>query len=513
MDFIFTEGLRGRSITKLALENEDDEDLEHTMDSMTTPRLPEMPNVLHRELSRSMTNIGVRKFVIDNPKDQELKKRERLWQFHRRNRGAMVRLKGLNPVLSKSTDKLDGIDTERKSDSDNEEEKSPREGKKVHKIRARLKMESRNSSGGHSDSVKKDSKESNKDNNAKYTYSSALTIGNSIYSQLRGKEQETMENIQRFPGPIECGKTKRSIVNSIDKLPDLSSALTKLGYMKLTRNVVHYGGGFFGRYQEKRYSELGRSMSSIEGGPRPDTMSHDVAVYGSMNHLDTMVETSRVKFETPRTLNKLDRGNKENQVRKSDESRKLEDRRLKSKGSDSVKKPLSEQHGSSKATNSTVESDNNVTDFSQENQKTKRESDKNGDELTQETPSKRESNKMGEITREKTFRRESFKISELTQGNQECKGKDTKLEVNKVTRPSSDISLDIPKDKYGPSSQVRDVRSHRSPLMYGVNPYRWTNKSAITDEDKSWVEHAMQNTDVIDHTAYDCFARTKPSNK
>ncbi|XP_062597231.1 uncharacterized protein LOC134258707 isoform X2 [Saccostrea cucullata] len=475
------------------------------MDSVTTPRLPEMPNVLHRQLSRSMTNLGVRKFLIDNPKDQELKKRERLWQFHKRNRGAMVRLKGLNPVLSKSTDKLDGIDTERKSDSENEEEKSPREAKKIPKIRSRLKMESRNSSGGHSDSgVKKDSKESSKDSNAKYTYSSALTIGNSIYSQLRGKEHETMEHIPRLPGPIDCGKTKRSIVNSIDKLPDLSNALTKLGYMKLTRNVVHYGGGFFGRYQEKRYTELGRSMSSIEAGSRPDVTNQDVTMYGSMNQLDTMVETSRVKFETPRPLNRLDRGNKENQVRKSDDSRKL-----KTKVSDSVKKPLSEQQSSSKAIDSNAESDNNVTEFSQENQMSKGESDKSGDEVTQE----KQSYKMGELTREKTSRRESFKNGEQTQGNQQSKTKDTKLEVNRVTRPGSDISLDIPKDKYGPSSQVRDVRTHRSPLMYGVNPYRWTNKSAITDEDQSWVEHAMQNTDVIDHTVYDCFARTKPSNK
>lgn len=476
MDFIFTDGLRGRSLSKPVLDKEDDGDLDSVMDSVKTPRLPEIPNVLHTDLSRSVSHLGgVRKFVIDNPKDQELKKRERLWQYHKKNRGAMVRLKGLNRVLSKSTEeKLDRIDTEGKSESDNEVEKSPREAKKIPKIRARLKMESRNSSGGsNSENSKKESKESNKDTSVKYTYSSALTIGNSIYSQLRGKEQETLEYFQKVP--VDSGKTKRSIVNSIDKLPDLSSALTKLGYMKLTKNVVHYGGGFFGRHQDKRYTELRRSMSSIESCSRPEVVSYDNALYGSVHHLDSMVEASRIKFETPRSINKQDsKINKENHVRGSEDSRKLEDKKPKPKASDPVRKVPFEQQVSSRATNVSEKSNKNDVSLKSEKYDAYVKSDK---------------------------------ISEITQENQKCKGMDDKLQ--KVIRPGSDVSLDIPKDKYGPSSQVRDVRSSRSPWLYGVNPYRWTNKSAITDEDQSWVEYAMQNTDVIDQTAYDGFARTK----
>ena len=101
MDFIFTEGLRGRSLTKPALD-EDDDAVDSAMDSVKTPRLPELPNVLHTDLSRSVTHLGVRKFVIDTPRDQELKKREQLWQFHKKNRGAMaagsVPVMGLRPV-------------------------------------------------------------------------------------------------------------------------------------------------------------------------------------------------------------------------------------------------------------------------------------------------------------------------------------------------------------------------------------------------------------------------------
>jgi hypothetical protein len=478
MDFIFTDGLRGRSLSKQALDKEDDRNLDSVMDSVKTPRLPEIPNVLHADLTRSVSHLGgVRKFVIDNPKDQELKKRERLWQYHKKNRGAMVRLKGLNRMLSKSTEeKLDRIDTERKSESDNEVEKSPREAKKIPKIRARLKMESRNSSGGsNSESSKKESKESSKDTSVKYTYSSALTIGNSIYSQLRGKEQDNGEYLQK--GSMDSGKNKRSIVNSIDKLPDLSSALTKLGYMKLTKNVVHYGGGFFGRHQDKRYTELRRSVSSIESCNRPDVYTCDNTFYGSMHHLDSMVEASRIKFETPRSLNKLDsKSSKENPVRMSEDSRKPEEKRPKPRASDSVKKAPFQQHVTPRATNVSEKSNKSEVSLKLEKCNASVKSDKN---------------------------------SEITLEPQKSKGVDNKLETAKVVRPGSDISLDIPKDKYGPSSQVRDVRSSRSPWMYGVNPYRWTNKSAITDEDKSWVEYAMQNTDVIDQTAYDDFARTK----
>lgn len=458
MDFIFTEGLRGRSLTKPALD-EDDDAVDSAMDSVKTPRLPELPNVLHTDLSRSVTHLGVRKFVIDTPRDQELKKREQLWQFHKKNRGAMVRLKGLNPVMSKSTEeKLDGGEEEKKSDSDNEGEKSPREAKKLPKIRARLKMESRNSNSSNSDK-KENVKESNKDSNVKYTYSSALTIGNNIYSQIRGKELEFTESGAR--PPMDSGRTKRSIVNSIDKLPDLSNALTKLGYMKLTRNVVHFGGGFFGRHQEKRYMDLRRSVSSIDNSSRPEVVKSEKGLYGSMNQLDTMVETSRIKFETPRTHLKLEnRYDKEIQVKKSEDSEKSEDIKTpRTAIPESVKKPPSEK----------------------------------------QEPTKTYSN-LG-----------SNEKSEFSLEIKKSKGKDSRLEEAKPVRPNSDVSLDIPKDKYGPSSQVREVKSNRSPWghAYGMNPYRWTNKGAIRDEDKAWVEHAMQNTDVIDQTAYDCFARTK----
>lgn len=260
---------------------------------------------------------------------------------------------------------------------------------------------------------------------------------------------------------MDSGRTKRSIVNSIDKLPDLSNALTKLGYMKLTRNVVHFGGGFFGRHQEKRYMDLRRSVSSIDNSSRPEVVKSEKGLYGSMNQLDTMVETSRIKFETPRTHLKLEnRYDKEIQVKKSEDSEKSEDIKTpRPTIPESVKKPPSEKQEPTKT--SLNLGPNEKSEFSLEIKKSK--------------------------------------------------GKDSRLEETKPVRPNSDVSLDIPKDKYGPSSQVREVKSNRSPWghAYGMNPYRWTNKGAIRDEDKAWVEHAMQNTDVIDQTAYDCFARTK----
>lgn len=47
---------------------------------------------------------------------------------------------------------------------------------------------------------------------------------------------------------MDSGRIKCLIVNFIDKFFDFSNVFIKLGYMKLIRNVVYFGGGFFGCY-------------------------------------------------------------------------------------------------------------------------------------------------------------------------------------------------------------------------------------------------------------------------
>lgn len=193
----------------------------------------------------------------------------------------MVCLKGFNLVMSKSIEeKLDGGEVEKKFDFDNEGEKSLREVKKFFKIWVRLKMEFRNFNSLNSDK-KENVKELNKDFNVKYIYLFVFMIGNNIYFQICGKELEFIESGVRLF--MDSGRIKCLIVNFIDKFFDFSNVFIKLGYMKLIRNVVYFGGGFFGCYQEKWYMDFWRFVFFIDNFLRLEVVKSEKGFYGFMN--------------------------------------------------------------------------------------------------------------------------------------------------------------------------------------------------------------------------------------
>lgn len=73
MDFIFIEGLRGCSLIKLVLD-EDDDVVDSVMDFVKILWLLEFLNVLYMDFLCFVIYLGVWKFVIDIFRDQELKK-------------------------------------------------------------------------------------------------------------------------------------------------------------------------------------------------------------------------------------------------------------------------------------------------------------------------------------------------------------------------------------------------------------------------------------------------------
>jgi hypothetical protein len=55
------------------------------------------------------------------------------------------------------------------------------------------------------------------------------------------------------------------MLKSSEKFPEVSSSLSKLGYLKAGKNAVHYGGGFFGRNgnNDRKYADLHRSWTVL----------------------------------------------------------------------------------------------------------------------------------------------------------------------------------------------------------------------------------------------------------
>jgi len=77
------------------------------------------------------------------------------------------------------------------------------------------------------------------------------------------------------------------------------------------------------------------------------------------------------------------------------------------------------------------------------------------------------------------------------------------------TRQASEISLDIPADKFGHTSQRKE---EKFPPSHGTRPYRWNNKPNLSVCDKGWVEREIGKNTVVDNSTYDTFARTKPAS-
>ncbi|KAK3084110.1 hypothetical protein FSP39_008321 [Pinctada imbricata] len=325
-----------------------------------------------------------------------------------------------------------------------------------------------------------------------YTYSSALTIGNSMNSKHQGYEREKYES----PSPNGSDRSKkRSISNASERLPEFSAALTKLGYLKLTRNVVHHGGGFFGRHVDKRYADIRRSYSMLENEKRQQEImqqhynSNLKDQYGSVQHVNHVDATPlKVIQHSSRSVD-----GKENEkplssslhldlsYQKQDESRA----KLKPITNDSQRRH-DERRRRMEAEVFALDHRPLIIQYDRRSN-------------TSVSPIKRE----GSEKREKLSQRDSKKNSKQQKSN-------SHLTPDSDDRPTSNASLDIPLEKFGSSSQLRESRQQKSPWVYGVNPYRWTSKSAVTDDDKPWIERAMQRTEIVDKTTYDGFARTKP---
>lgn len=449
------------------------------METLKTNVFPAINRDEH-ELVRSHTQLF--KQTIDNPGDHDLKRRQTLWSFQHKNRGAIGKFKNGDSTVSISFD-----DTDTKK----EEENKVKSNKRFSFPRLKQKVKETSTVSVSDDTIA-----------VKREYSSALRIGNSLYEQLRIK--------QKLDNNSSTSKNNNAL-KSIRKFPEVASSLSKISYLKSTKNVVHYGGGFFGRstQPERRVTDLRRSATMVsptesrsfvaekqlekkphhcslrdvgnegsttkEKNLRSDPEKGDILTVCSQEISEKIFPEKSVKHSTHK--------------RKSD---KVNDNKPKKSKEELIEQEiLSEKFSISFDKQCIDDIERNSKNGVDENEKKRNEAWQKDIDLK---VAKRESEN-------KQLKREPM--------TRHCKASQTQFS-SCDDRSESDLSLDMPEDQFGPSSHKMDEGAMRQlSAAYGLNPYKWTSRSSLTEHDKTWVKKALEKTELIDSTAYDVFARKK----
>ncbi|XP_069136503.1 uncharacterized protein [Argopecten irradians] len=473
------------------------------MATVNGPLLPKIDKAFNvgnvGNLDHSKTHLGkLRRYVIDNPRDEGLKRRETLWDFQHKNRGALVRVK-----VGHSSKEIPKDQDDRKSPDEgghfqmidkNSETEKGRKLKTIQfkKLKRKQRLESRVLLGSSevSDVRAKD---------PSVTYSTALRIGSNIYNQMKSAEHSTSSS----NNAMYSDDVKKAIVRSIDKLPDLSASLSKLGYLKMTKNVVHYGGGFFGRHSERPYAKMKRSWSTLSP---PDVRER---IHGRVVAPTTAPahenKTEKAAMLIKKRLEYLDTLS----IQQSKTSRDEES------GSISTTDTSSKRTAGSFVSKSSLQSsldDKRTLPVLNNARKREKRLRKLREQQTPRAFTPMVVKQNLEEKKEKAERRVFIESSEsrerkLAAIRQDRLKSKTDLDSN-FKRVASEPGLDLPKDKYGPTTHSKE---NKRPSMYGSNPYRWTSKTSLSLDDRTWVKRTMEQGDVVDHSTYESFARSKPS--
>ncbi|XP_060067307.1 uncharacterized protein LOC132547553 [Ylistrum balloti] len=479
------------------------------MATVNGPLLPKIDKAFNvgsvGHLDNSKKHIGkLRRYIIDNPRDEGLKRRETLWDFQHKNRGALVRVKGETSGKEFVKDQ-DGRKSPNGAENDQEIDKIGETDKcrnikalQFKKLKKKQRLESRVLLGSNelTDVRGKD---------PSVTYSTALRIGSNIFNQMKGTEQSTSSS----HSTIYSEDVKKAIVRSIDKLPDLSASLSKLGYLKMTKNVVHYGGGFFGRHSERPYAKLKRSWSTLSPPevrerihgrivapttappPQDKTEKATKLIKKRLEYLDTL----SIQQSSSHKTSMSSRDDENGSVSTGDNSSKRTFKTLVSQNSQQ-----------------TISNDKRSLPILDHARKREKRLRKLRDQQVARVFTPMITKQNLEEKREKTERKifmeandsRQRKLSVIRRDHSKAK---SDLDHN-FKRVVSEPGLDLPKDKYGPTTHSRE---NKRPSMYGSNPYRWTSKTSLSLDDRTWVKRTMQQADVVDHSAYESFARIKPS--
>ncbi|KAL3856711.1 hypothetical protein ACJMK2_011434 [Sinanodonta woodiana] len=472
---------------------------------LNVPKLSAGLQVLSSKVSYSMPQISqppnVRTHVIDNPRDDGMKQREELWSFQQRYRGAIGKLKSLSetirPKYKPDLDPFERNDEEKRSKTSSSNSQSMRGHHRIRRSNPRLKVFQR------LESLTVDRLEGNDGTDhlretdrpgIQRMYSSGLIVRNSLYHQIR---DGTNRNDQRLVQSIDDHKLVQSLerLGPLEKLPDIAAA-------KVRTELKSYYGKMGGSTIPKRYLHLRRSYSNI-----------------------TDMESTRRKLlivskreEHHASLTKLDsidsNDGEEEQSSNSSEARDGNNSRENTRGS--LMPITRDTHKTALSTISQTILETDI-DESRSGKQTlvKPEyprsslvslSQSASQLVTQNTSTNRNVQK-----RNTSPRKDNNSTSKSNIINSSLKPPDSEVEQKTGQRTPSDLSLDIPKERFGSTTHSEDKKPHlrRKPWEWRSNMYRWTDKT-VRESDKPYIEKVINKGEVIDELIYDSFARTKP---
>lgn len=508
---------------------------------------------------------NVRTHLIDHPRDEGLKHREQLWNFQQKYRGAVAKVRqGSNSVEDRKCE-TSGSDEQPEvlEDFRQYEDLRPRypgdQSSLPSRFRRRLRQklsyvglrssEYYTSSGKSRSLPPKDQKDDDKSNpGIQRMYSSGLLAKSNLYNQLRnnngddrkvesyGDNSRIIEAIQKY--------------GSLEKLPDITyPALksTQTPNIRFLKTLSTYNKRLIDQGAERRLISLRRSFTNI--GDLVSSKRKLIIV--SRRHTDDKLiklgcidpynedgedeededdddeENDREREDGEGQNDDDDECDNENQIENSEklhmrdcdqknpehlrirdnithvtsqDDTVLYDRHKHEEHDDQKQQLRSEKtfHGETRKTSEENRREYRRTDLAPQEPYIPKPNRQIKESWNQTKVGTSASVKEKDVTKERTVN------SKRSKQKKDGKG-------NIVEDEESDDSLDIPEDKYGPTTHSIDRKlAIRKPWEWKPSPYRWIDKPYIRESDKPYIERIINKGEIIDEFHYDSFARTKP---
>ena len=490
----------------------------------------------------SLKNLGTQ--LIDHPRDDDQRHREKLWSFQQKYRGAAIlKLKKSNSCNEADDKKSTDSATDEQTDADQSDSRYQTVSRNVSDTsislpsRFKKRLNQRNLSvcgfrPGENNNVasrtKSESKEPKDGEKQKQEelkierlYSSGLLVKTNLYNQLRNAENQS-------PDSSRLAESLQKYGPGLERLPDIqypgSKSLNYSKQLKVFKSVSAYQNSKnMGRFITQKTFTLRRSFANSDLGPskiklrlverRKDYETN--ADSGDSNEADDIDDLQADEDDECDNDNGDDKHNRGG-VQKHPEHVDIRHNVTEINTQDDIKVPYFHEDDRE---NAHLDLRNEQTFFVQPMSTTKAERKKYRRTDFDKNIQAENFNKYFERNSAKHKVKESWTPSKETDSNTNADQNNKSAVKERLKKNSadnkhdcdSDDSLDIPDDRYGPTTHSVDRKlAIRKPWEWRPSPFRWLDRSFVRESDKPLIERVINSGDIIDQYNYDSFARTKP---
>lgn len=499
---------------------------------LKTPKVAQKVSLVTPRMDVDVTGVSfknLRTHVIDHPRDDGLKQREQLWNFQQKYRGAAGKQRSISVSMSRSASAADCTE---KIEADRKLLKSVKSDPTL-SLHARFRrryfnklnmspvrrQESSPDITKRNGTVERNGMDK-KNSRIQRLYSSGMIVRNSLYNQIRGTEQEDKRIDSADNSSIIEAMEK---FGSLEKLPDISYSQPPLT-SRFMKTLNHYGR----RYGDptSRMMQLRRSLTNLSDGSlsSPQRRLLIVSRREVSFHMDCIDSDNDDNDDDDEDNDGDDEeDDDEDDDEDIDDECNIDDDALRSQRKESLLSirnnvtlvnseedlELIDSHHSEKcqkeANNAKVVCNSNVVKPDVNNHHS------NNLRSCGSTDQTSSALQVSSVVFERKTDPDKIKDSENNKAKRSL-SKQCKKDKgdDKDERPSSTDSLDMPKEKFGPTTHSIDRKlAIRKPWEWRPSPYRWTDKS-VKESDKPYIEKIINRGEIIDEYTYDAFARTKP---